>query len=122
MSSGGNITDNLSGASLLLQDGQNLYIDETPFARLGTMDSLDRDLVRVAGFIFAADLAFKRLERERALRSISIRVPVVNVQAFERVREQIEQALRTLSFDNWDVSFLQLDSDSPARVRTGPTK
>jgi 7-cyano-7-deazaguanine synthase in queuosine biosynthesis len=122
MSATGNVTDNLSGTTLTLEDGLNLYIDDKPFSRLGKIDSLDRDLLRVAGFIFAADLAIKRLEREQSLRSISIRIPVVNIQAFERVREQIEEALRTLSFDNWNISFIQLDTGTPSKAKHWPAK
>src|SRR5262245_42421835 len=122
MTSGGLICDNLSGNNFPLEDGLNLYIDEAPFSRLGQIDSLDRDLLRVAGFSFAADLAIKRLEREQSLRSISIRIPVVNLQAFQRVRDQIEESLRTLSFDNWDVAFTQLDSGTPVKARHWPDK
>ena len=122
MSATGHVVDNISGDHLDLEEGLNVCIDHDPFARLGVIDSLDQDLLRTASFIFAADLAIKRQEREQSLRSISIEVPVVNIQAFERVRDSIEQALYTLSFDNWDVKFKQLRSGTPASGREWPVK
>jgi 7-cyano-7-deazaguanine synthase in queuosine biosynthesis len=118
----GTITDELSGSEFPMEVGGNLSINLDPFAGLGTIDSLDEDLVRVAAFVYAADLAIKRQEREQHLRSISIRVPVVNIQAFERVHSLLEQALMTVSVDNWTLQFVPITKGTPAANRKWPIK
>src|SRR5215211_6250102 len=122
MTAVGAITDELSGRDFPMEVGGNLSINLDPFGELGTIDSLDEDLVRVAAFVYAADLAIKREEREQHLRSISLRVPVVNIQAFERVHSLIEQALMTVSVDNWTLTFETLTYGTPAANRKWPKK
>ncbi len=116
------ITNELSGLEFPMEVGGNLSINLDPFAELRTIDSLDEDLVRVAAFIYAADLAIKREEREQHLRSVSIRVPVVNIQAFERVHSLVEQALMTVSVDNWTLAFELQTDGAPAANRKWPKK
>jgi 7-cyano-7-deazaguanine synthase in queuosine biosynthesis len=99
------ILDHVSGHDLELEIGQNVSVNVDPFAGFGNLDSLDHDLLNVASCIYASDLAIKRKEREQHLRSMTLRVPVVNVQAFERVRPLLERALTTLSIDNWTLEF-----------------
>jgi 7-cyano-7-deazaguanine synthase in queuosine biosynthesis len=122
MGTKGTIVDELSESSFLIEVGRNLFINLDPFAGLGTIDSLDEDLLRVAAFVYAADLAIKRREREQHLRSISIRVPVVNIQAFERVHSLLEQALMTVSVDNWTIEFVPMTQGGPAANRKWPQK
>ena len=122
MTVAGTIVDELSGSKFSIEVGGNLSINLEPFAELGTIDSLDEDLVRVAAFVYAADLAIKRQEREQHLRSISIRVPVVNIQAFERVHSLLEQALMTVSVDNWTINFVPMTHGAPAATREWPQK
>jgi len=122
MSTAGQIHDQLSGSKLTLETGRNISLNLEPFAELGVLDSLDDDLVRLAAYVFAGDLAIKRHEREQHLRSITLRVPVVNIQAFERVRKLVEKALMTLSTDNWTIEFVPLLGRAPASNRSWPTK
>jgi 7-cyano-7-deazaguanine synthase in queuosine biosynthesis len=118
----GTITDKLSGRALTLETGGNLFINAEAFAQLGSINSLDEDLIRLAAFVYAADLAVSRREREQHLRSIVVRVPVVNIQAFERVRALLEQALTTVSVDNWTLEFVPITEGSPARSSKWPAK
>jgi 7-cyano-7-deazaguanine synthase in queuosine biosynthesis len=118
----GTVTDQLSGSVFPLEVGSNLSINLDPFCELGTTDSLDEDLVRVAAFVYAADLAIKREEREQHLRSILLEMPVVNIQAFERVHSLLEAALIAVSFDNWTLKFVPITDGMPARARKWPAK
>ena len=118
----GVILDGISGDQLILEEGKNLFIDFSPFASLGVVDSLDSDLVRVASYIFAADLAIARLDCEQHLRTITLTVPVVNFDAFERLRPIIEDALTILSHDNWTLRFVREDGDAARRNKEWPAK
>jgi 7-cyano-7-deazaguanine synthase in queuosine biosynthesis len=122
MSTAAQIHDQLSGNKLTLDAGRNVSLNLEPFAELGTLDSLDADLLRLAAYVFATDLAIKRSPREQHLRSITLQVPVGNIQAFERVRTSVEKSLMTLSADNWTVEFLPLMGSAPASNRQWPTK
>lgn len=95
-----------TSADLVLQPGANLYTGIKPFARsFSAPTSLEEDLLVVASTIFACDLAFKRGERENITRSIEVTVPVVNLQAFERVKQILEYLLFVLSHDSWTFKF-----------------
>jgi 7-cyano-7-deazaguanine synthase in queuosine biosynthesis len=95
-----------TSADLVLQPGANLYTGIKPFARsFSAPTSLEADLFVVASTIFACDLAFKRGERENITRSIEVTVPVVNLQAFERVKQLLEYLLFVLSHDSWTFKF-----------------
>jgi 7-cyano-7-deazaguanine synthase in queuosine biosynthesis len=117
----GFIHDQLSGAKIRLEFGKNLLIKTESFEPLGTLDSLDEDLLRVAASIYAADLGVKRQEREQHLRSIEVTIPVVNGHAFARVKTMLEQALTTLSCDNWTINFTAVNG-RPASGRSWPAK
>lgn len=114
--------DTLSGETITLIEGENVFIGGDKFASLGTLDSLDRDLLRVAAYIYAADLAVKRHERERHIRSIAVTIPVANLQAFQRIEDQLENALSILSCDNWDLSFSAQMDVAPAANRSWPRR
>jgi 7-cyano-7-deazaguanine synthase in queuosine biosynthesis len=93
---------------LVLVPGLNLRWGDSDFIdRFGALTSLEEDLLIVASAIFASDLAFKRGEREDITRSIVLRIPVVNHQAFERVRTDLEHILYVLSHDNWTITFVR---------------
>jgi 7-cyano-7-deazaguanine synthase in queuosine biosynthesis len=95
-----------TAADLVLQPGANLYTGIKPFASaFSRPTSLEDDLLVVASTIFACDLAFKRGERENISRSIEVTVPVVNLQAFERVKNILEYFLFVLSHDSWTFNF-----------------
>ena len=122
MTTVGLLTDGLSGRHLELDVGRNVAMNLTPYAQFGTLDSLDDDLLRLASYVFAADLAVKRLEREQHIRSITLKIPIVNIHAFERVHQLVEQTLTTLSGDNWSVEFVPISRGSPAPNRPWPKK
>jgi 7-cyano-7-deazaguanine synthase in queuosine biosynthesis len=122
MSSTGRIADELSGKAMDVDIGRNLSLNEAALADLGALDSLDSDLLRVAAYLYAADLAIKRHEREQHIRSISVQVPVVNLHAFERVHSLVEEALTTLSRDNWSIVFTALTPGHSAPIRQWPKK
>jgi 7-cyano-7-deazaguanine synthase in queuosine biosynthesis len=111
---------NSKSADLVLQPGANLYTGIKPFAKsFGSPTSLEQDLLVVASAIFACDLAFKRGERENITRSIETTIPVVNLQAFERVREELEYLLYVLSHDSWTFRF-ERAKGTPEEARDWP--
>ncbi len=67
--------------------------------------SMEIDVLVVAAAIYACDLAFKRGERENFTREIRLTVPVVNLHAFERVRDDLQYLLYVLSNDCWSLIF-----------------
>jgi 7-cyano-7-deazaguanine synthase in queuosine biosynthesis len=107
-------TDLVSKQKIPLELGRNVFADTDAFTPLGSLISLDEDILRVGACIYAADLAVKRLPREKHIRSIQIEIPVANIQAFQRVRPLIEQALTTVSADNWNVQFTGVPGASVA--------
>jgi len=91
---------------LVLRPGANLYTGIRAFANaFNEPTTLEGDLLVVASTIFACDLAFKRGERENITRNIEVTVPVVNLQAFERVKNVLEYLLFVLSHDSWTFTF-----------------
>ena len=90
--------------------GQNLYNGSKPLENIfGELNSLEIDLLNVASGIFAADLAIQRDERELYIRDIEITIDVVNLSSFEQIVDLLENALLTVSKDNWTVNFVQKD-------------
>lgn len=107
-------------ADLVLQPGSNLYTGIKPFSTFfSSPTTLEEDLLVVASTIFASDLAFKRGERENITRSIEVTVPVVNLQAFERVKQMLEYLLFVLSHDSWTFKF-EHAKGTPESVRDWP--
>jgi 7-cyano-7-deazaguanine synthase in queuosine biosynthesis len=97
-----------STGEFLLCPGQNLYTGIKPLEQhFGSKDSLEEDLLNFASGIYGADLATNREEREHYIRSFNITVEVVNLQAFLRVKDALEQCLFRLSHDNWSLNFVQ---------------
>jgi hypothetical protein len=84
-------------AGLVLAPGANLRWGGIAFKdAFGGLTSLEEDLLILSSALYCCDLAFKRGERENITRNISLRVPVTNFQAFERVHESLEHILPEL--------------------------
>ncbi len=94
------------GGSLILGPTRNLITGQAKFQKIfGAPTSLEEDLLTVASAVFASDLANPRGERERYTRRLYVTIPVVNFQAFLRVKEDVEHALFLLSNDSWEITF-----------------
>jgi 7-cyano-7-deazaguanine synthase in queuosine biosynthesis len=95
-----------SSADLVLQPEGNLRTGIEDFSTFfPNPTSLEQDILVVASAIYACDLAFKRGERENITRSIEVTIPVVNIQAFERLKPQLQVLLWILSHDAWTFTF-----------------
>lgn len=116
------LTDLLTKRQLPLDIGRNVFADNDAFKPLGSLVSLDHDVLRVGAYIHAADLAIKRLPREKHIRSIRLQIPVANIQAFRGVRQLIEQALTTVSADNWKLEFDAVPGASASPVMKWPPR
>lgn len=96
------------GSDLQLCPSKNLYSGLQYFEKeFGLADSLEEDILNLASGVYAADLAVKRNERENFLRTIELTVEVVNIHAFERIKEKLSSALLILSRDNWHIKFIE---------------
>src|SRR5436190_342935 len=94
------------GAPSKLIIGKNISVGTQQLQkRFGPLTSLDTDLLNVASVIYAADLAVKRNEREDFVRTIDLKLPVINLAAFNGVKTELEHILRVLSCDNWTLHF-----------------
>jgi 7-cyano-7-deazaguanine synthase in queuosine biosynthesis len=103
-----NVGNNRTGCDVHLCPGENLYSGIDYFTReFGNANSLEEDLFNLASGIYAADLAVHRQEREHYIRTIDINIEVVNLHAFERIKNLLESALLTVSRDNWNINFFQ---------------
>lgn len=105
-----------AGGGLVLTPGKNLVTGETAFRRhfMGAPTSLEEDLLTLASAIFAADLAFRREDREQWPRSLLLRIPVVNYAALKPIRDSIENVLFELSGDSWTLEFQRKDGTPEA--------
>jgi len=96
------------GDGLILLPQRNLVTGSADFAKVfGAPTSLEEDLLVLASAVYAADLAHLRDTGIRFCRDFRLTVPVVNLQALERVKADLQRLLYFLSYDNWDISFLQ---------------
>jgi 7-cyano-7-deazaguanine synthase in queuosine biosynthesis len=96
------------GCDVHLCPGENLYSGIDYFTNeFGDADSLEEDLFNLASGIYATDLAVHRQEREHYIRTIDLSIEVVNLHAFERIKNLLESALLTVSRDNWNINFIQ---------------
>jgi 7-cyano-7-deazaguanine synthase in queuosine biosynthesis len=106
----------------ILEVGRNLFTGEAEFHEaFGEPTSLERDLLRLASAIFAADRATLRGERENISRRIKLKIPVVNALRLEPERPKIEQILRVLSHDAWKIEFVQAAGDIEPQRDFAPT-
>lgn len=103
-----NVGNNKRDCDVHLCPGQNLYSGINYFTdEFGNADSLEEDLFNLASGIYATDLAVHRQNREHYIRTIDLNVEVVNLHAFERIKNLLESALLTVSRDNWNINFVQ---------------
>jgi 7-cyano-7-deazaguanine synthase in queuosine biosynthesis len=94
-------------ADLHLVSGGNFATGASNFRdRFGNLTSLEEDLLVVASAIYITDLAVRRDEAEKFIRKIDLNIEVINFHAFERIKEDLLQALIVLSSDNWTVNFI----------------
>jgi 7-cyano-7-deazaguanine synthase in queuosine biosynthesis len=103
-----------SPKTLFLKPDANLRTGIKDFEKaFGAATSLEKDALLVAAAIQAADVACRRGEREKFSRTMEITVPVVNIQAFDLLREDLEILLYTLSPDAWILTFEQSGAGTP---------
>lgn len=103
-----NVGVNSKDCDVHLYPGQNLYTGIKYFEdEFGAPNSLEEDLFNLASGIYATDLAVHRQEREHYIRSIELNVEVINLHAFERIKNLLEKALLVVSRDNWNINFIQ---------------
>lgn len=96
--------------TLLIQPGTNLVINDQSFRRaFGNPTSIEDDLLILASSIFTSDLAIKRGDRENITREINLKVPVVNLHAFNNILSDLKYVLYRLSHDAWNIQFVQRD-------------
>ncbi len=102
---------------LSLVPGQNLFTGIKAFENeFNNANSLEIDLLNLASGVFATDLAIPREEREHFIRNIELTIDVVNFHAFERIKSNIENALFTVSRDNWTILFIQKDGNPVSKL------
>jgi len=95
--------------TLVLIADRNLVTGRAELAKAfgGRLTSLEDDLMMLASAVFATDLAAKRGPCELYYRDLHLTVPVANLHAFERVRDDLAVILYLLSDDNWTIDFVQ---------------
>lgn len=91
----------------------------------GEPTTLERDLLRLAGAVFAADRATTRGEREDITRHFALRLPAVNAARLDSCVPLIERVLRTLSNDSWTITIEDMEGppegDYPRAGEPGAT-
>ena len=102
------VGENRDECDIHLFPGQNLYTGIKAFeTEFKFSNTLEEDLLNLSSGIYATDLAVKREEREHYIRNIELIVEVINLHAFGRIKELLENALLTVSRDNWTITFIQ---------------
>ena len=102
------VSNKYNECDLQLSPGKNLYTGLKPLVKeFGELNSLEIDLLNVAAGIYGTDLAIHREEREYYIRDIELTIEVVNLSAFEQIKDLIETGLLTVSKDNWTIKFTQ---------------
>lgn len=105
-------------ADLHLIPGRNFTTGVNDFRkRFTTPTSMEEDLLVVSSAIYVTDLAVKRGEAENYIRDIDLTIEVVNIHAFERIKDDLLQALIVLSNDNWTLNFRQKNGQSESLQR-----
>ena len=96
------------------------------YERCGIPDELTFDLLFLASVCYVVD---KTVRRDSAddwwTRELAVTIPVSNAKQWEKVKSELNSALRFLIGDVWDVSFQNRESDLfklPKRKRRRPTK
>lgn len=97
-----------SDSYIQLYPGKNLFTGISYFEKeFGKADSLEVDMLNLASGIYAADLAIERNPREDFIRSIQLTIEVVNIHAFQRIKDLLISTLLNLSRDNWELNFIE---------------
>jgi 7-cyano-7-deazaguanine synthase in queuosine biosynthesis len=105
-------------ADLVLSPGANMRFDVDEITeQFGALSSLEQDLLTLAVSVFSCDLAFARAERENFVRAISLTVPVVNYQAFERLKPSLIHMLWTLTHDSWHLTFVPTEGEPEPKTQ-----
>lgn len=105
-----------SEADVAFDIGKNINSGENQFrGYFGEPSTLEADLLRLAGVVFAADRACVRGNPENYGRLLELTIPVVNVGVLFPVKTKIERVLRKLSNDSWTLTFQQV-SGEPATL------
>lgn len=104
------VGNNADQAKYHLVPGKNIYTGSKVIVREFNepLNSLEEDLLNLASGIYCADLAVKREERERFIRTIEFDIEVVNYHLFERIKDKLRRALLILSSDNWMINFIEV--------------
>jgi len=114
------VGENGVGADYHVVPGENLYTGAKPLRNeFGALNSLEEDMLNLASGIYAADLAIKRNDREQFIRTIDFNVEVINIHAFERIKNKLKYALHILSKDNWRVNFIQKKGNAVSNIAWG---
>jgi len=101
----------------------NLYTGKKEFLeKFGEMTSLEEDLLTLGSAIFAADLAIKRGQQHRFIRSIELTIPVINLPSFQNISDDIIYALNLLSSDAWKINFTQISGQPEGKKYWGDQK
>ena len=104
----------------VLEVGKNLFTGEDNFKEaLGSLTSLEADLLLISASVFAVDRATVRGEREDITREIELQIPVVNSGRLEPLTTQIEEILRNLSHDTWIIKLRQVSGNPETDVQCG---
>ncbi len=106
-----------AGYNYVLDTRSTLYTGEKDFRKqIGAPTTLEADLLRLASAVFAADRATKRGEREEFGRDIVLSIPVVNTFRLMPLVPLVEQILRTLANDFWEIQLRQSQGNPETQV------
>jgi 7-cyano-7-deazaguanine synthase in queuosine biosynthesis len=101
------------GSRVLLEE-VNLFSGRAAFLEhFGSISAIEEDLLTVAGAVFAADRSCQRGEREDLCRHIELTIPVRSPDRLIPERDSIEELLRKLSQDTWELKFSLLTNSQP---------
>lgn len=74
----------------------------------GAASTLEIDLLAICAAVFTADRGDLRGEREDYARTIELHIPVVNIGRLQPLIPTIQNVLRSLSNDWWNLTFYQV--------------
>lgn len=101
---------------------QSFWVDIGPYLEhLGAVPLVDRDAVWLATAVFLADRTVDRPDSWE--RQLEIIVPSSNPEAWNAVGAEIEELLKFLTSDEWNVTFFQHESSTHKSIRSeGPAQ
>jgi 7-cyano-7-deazaguanine synthase in queuosine biosynthesis len=108
------------GVDLAFDFDANLSTGEADFRHTwGPPTTLERDLLVLASSVFAVDRAVSRGEGDDYARRLRVSIPVVNAAILVPLVPQIQNILRRLSSDSWQLELRQVAGEPEQRaVRT----